>query len=520
MLEALPSMDSDPVERRLAAILNADVAGYSRLMADDENATIRIVTAYREQIELQIRQVRGRLVDFTGDNFLAEFSSPTEAVRCAIEIQQVLRALNANLSTERKMQFRMGIHLGEVRAQGERLFGTGINVAARLQGLAKPGELCISSKVFEEVRGNLDFRFEDLGEHEVKNIPEPVHVYAVEVPSEQVATDRSVTRYRRRLAVLATLLVLVVAAAVTWQSSVELRAWTAIYLPRITGGSVEQELGFVTTQDGVRIAYATSGSGPPFLYVLGWGTHLQLGLGSSLYGKGAVIAAYSAERTVVRYDGRGFGLSERTVDDFSLDALVADIEAVVDTLGFDRVAVYAMSTGAPAAIEYASRHPNRVSALVLIAASAGVTSSGGLEPASAEFNGTMELFRTSWDSDRVRAVMVQALEPNADEAERLVVDRLLQVCCTGPSIAGFFTAQKSMNLTESARRLRVPTLMVHSSDDRTIPIVDASALASVIPAVKFEILKGLGHRDTERSPRVIRIVLDFLAKTEGDAPTD
>jgi len=218
-------MDSDPVERRLAAILNADVAGYSRLMADDENATIRIVTAYREQIELQIRQVRGRLVDFTGDNFLAEFSSPTEAVRCAIEIQQVLRALNANLSTERKMQFRMGIHLGEVRAQGERLFGTGINVAARLQGLAKPGELCISKKVFEEVRGNLDFRFEDLGEHEVKNIPEPVHVYAVEVPSEQVATDRSVTRYRRRLAVLATLLVLVVAAAVTWQSS-QLRLMT------------------------------------------------------------------------------------------------------------------------------------------------------------------------------------------------------------------------------------------------------------------------------------------------------
>ena len=169
-------MDRDAVERRLAAILCADVVGYSRLMADDEDATVRTVTAYREQIELHVRQVRGRLVDFTGDNFLAEFRSPSQAVRCAVEIQQVLRALNANLSTERKMQFRMGVHLGEVRAEGERLFGTGINIAARLEGLAEPGGLCISSKVYDEVRGKLDLGFEDLGEQEVKNLPEPVRV--------------------------------------------------------------------------------------------------------------------------------------------------------------------------------------------------------------------------------------------------------------------------------------------------------------------------------------------------------
>ena len=162
-------VDPDAAERRLAAILSADVAGYSRLMADDEDATVRTVEAYREQIELHVRQARGRM-DFTGDNFLAEFRSPTEAVRCAVKIQQVLHALNANVSSERRMHFRMGVHMGEIRVEGERLFGTGINIAARLEGLADPGGLCISSSVYDEVRSKLDLVFEDLGALLVKGI--------------------------------------------------------------------------------------------------------------------------------------------------------------------------------------------------------------------------------------------------------------------------------------------------------------------------------------------------------------
>ena len=111
------------VQRRLAAILSADVEGYSRLMAGDEDATVQLVTAYREEVELLIRQHRGELVDFTGDNFLAEFGSAVAAVGCATEIQRVLNARNAPLPDDRKMQFRLGVHLGEVRVEGERLFG-------------------------------------------------------------------------------------------------------------------------------------------------------------------------------------------------------------------------------------------------------------------------------------------------------------------------------------------------------------------------------------------------------------
>jgi adenylate cyclase len=184
-------MGHNQAERRLAAILSADVAGYSRLMAEDADATIRAVTARREQIELNVRQHRGRLVDFTGDNFLVEFGSAVEALECAVEIQRVLAALNAELFPERKMEFRMGLHLGEVRAQEGRLFGTGVNVAARLEGLAEPGGICISSEVHGQVENELDLGYEDLGEQSVKNIPKPVRVYRVRLDGGQSAAAQA-----------------------------------------------------------------------------------------------------------------------------------------------------------------------------------------------------------------------------------------------------------------------------------------------------------------------------------------
>ncbi len=145
-----------PVERKLAAILHADVVGYSRLMADDEAATIRILGAYRDEISMLVPQHRGRVVDNPGDEFLAEFPTALDAVEVAVEIQRVLAARNAGLPEERRMEFRIGIHMGDVSTDGERIYGDGVNIAARLQSLAEPSGLCISSTVREQVRGNLE----------------------------------------------------------------------------------------------------------------------------------------------------------------------------------------------------------------------------------------------------------------------------------------------------------------------------------------------------------------------------
>jgi adenylate cyclase len=180
-------VDPDAVERKLAAILSADVAGYSRLMAEDEAATVRTLTDYREEMTVLIRQHRGRVVDSPGDNLLAEFPSALDAVSCAVEIQRVLQARNAALPPNRKMEFRIGLHLGDVRVEGDRIYGDGLNIASRLEGLAEAGGICISGIVHSQVRNKLDLGYEDLGDQSIKHLPEPVRVYRVGLKSEEAA---------------------------------------------------------------------------------------------------------------------------------------------------------------------------------------------------------------------------------------------------------------------------------------------------------------------------------------------
>lgn len=180
-------------ERRLVAILSADVVGYSRLMAEDEDATVRALRAYREEIELLVRQHRGRVVDFTGDNFLAEFPSAVNAALSAMEIQRVLAARNAPLDPHRRLEFRMGLNLGEVRVEGERIFGDGINIAARLEDLAEPGGICLSETVRNELASRLDLELDDLGEQKLKNIGRPVRAFRIgmEGPVKRSPTARA-----------------------------------------------------------------------------------------------------------------------------------------------------------------------------------------------------------------------------------------------------------------------------------------------------------------------------------------
>ena len=172
-------METQGVERKLAAVLSADVAGYSRLMGLDEEATLKTLTDYRTAMGALIAGHGGRIVGTAGDSVLAEFASAIEAVRCGIEIQQDLEGRNAELAPDRRMEFRIGINLGDVMIEGDDIYGDGINVAARLERISEPGGLCISATVFEHVRDRIPHDFEDLGEHSVKNITRPVRVYRV-----------------------------------------------------------------------------------------------------------------------------------------------------------------------------------------------------------------------------------------------------------------------------------------------------------------------------------------------------
>ncbi len=172
-------MTSEPYVRKLTAILSADVKGYSLLMANDDHATVRILTAYRAVMTRIIRAFRGRVVDSPGDNLLAEFPSVLDGVGCAVQIQSELKLRNRALPEKRRMKFRIGINLGDVIQEGERIYGDGVNIAARIEGLAEPEGICISGPAYDQVGNKVGLEYEYLGEHKVKNIIKPVRVYKI-----------------------------------------------------------------------------------------------------------------------------------------------------------------------------------------------------------------------------------------------------------------------------------------------------------------------------------------------------
>jgi len=179
-------MASDPVKRRLAAILAADIAGYSRLMGADEEGTLARLKAHRtELIDPKNKQHRGRVVKTTGDGILIEFPSVVDAVRCAIEVQQAMLERNAKVAEEKRIEFRVGINLGDVMVEGRDLYGDGVNIAARLEALSEPGGICISETVLNHVADKVAFDVEDAGEQTLKNIAKPVHVYRILVDPRQ-----------------------------------------------------------------------------------------------------------------------------------------------------------------------------------------------------------------------------------------------------------------------------------------------------------------------------------------------
>ena len=173
-------MPSERVERRLAAVLAADVAGYSRLMGRDEERTHEQLRTFRKTlVDPEIAAHRGRIVKNTGDGMLVEFASAVDAARCAMDIQRAIAKANADVSPELRIEFRIGIHVGDIIIDDNDIFGDGVNIAARLEGLAEPGGVCISDDAHRKIRGKIDIAFDDLGEQTLKNIAEPMRAWRV-----------------------------------------------------------------------------------------------------------------------------------------------------------------------------------------------------------------------------------------------------------------------------------------------------------------------------------------------------
>src|SRR5262249_979339 len=243
---------ADGLERKLAAILSADVAAYSRLMAEDEERTLQTFRAHKEVFEKLVQLHRGRVFNTAGDAILAEFGSAVEAVRCATEIQAALRTRNDQLSSERQVNFRIGVNLGDVIVQGGDLLGDGVNVAARLQGVVEPGGICISGSVYDQVLNKLSLSFKPLGELSYKNLPQPVRTFAIArvaglgvLPSP--ARRRQLVNGLGSRPFLIAALVLITSGGVSWGGShydhnrAEYAPTTGLHAPQVDQRRIERE---------------------------------------------------------------------------------------------------------------------------------------------------------------------------------------------------------------------------------------------------------------------------------------
>ena len=362
--------------RKLVAILAADIAGYSRLVGADEDRTLARLRGLRSDlIDPAISVHHGRVVKRTGDGILIEFRSVIDAVRCAIEVQDGMVERNTGLPPERCIEFRVGIHLGDVVEESDGdLMGDGVNIAARLEGIADRGGICISRQVLDQIEGKLDLSYRELGRQNLKNIVKPVEVYTI-------LFDTAVAPGSQFL----------------------------------TTANLKQEIRYCKAPDGVRLAYATVGTGPPILRSAHWLGHLE-------YDWELPIARHfllglANNHTLIRYDARGNGLSDWDVGEISLDAWVSDMETVADAAGLDRFPLLGVSQGCAVSIAYAVRHPERLSHLILYGGFAvGTNKRPNVTAADRErFAAMQTLVRQGWGADNpaFRQIFTSLMMPAA-----------------------------------------------------------------------------------------------------------
>jgi class 3 adenylate cyclase/pimeloyl-ACP methyl ester carboxylesterase len=453
-------MDEAPsIKRRLAAILAADIAGYSRLMGGDEAATVRDLKAHQAVILPLIGRHGGRVIDTAGDGILAEFPSVIGAAECAIEIQTLMAARNANVPEPRRMLFRIGINLGDVIHDESRIYGDGINVAARLEGIAEPGGICISRQVFEQVNRVVKAEFQALGPRTLKNIDHPVDVFVLAPSASAGRPGAGAT------------------AALT------------------------QDIRFCTAPDGVQLAYSTIGRGPLVVKTGNWMTHLEHDLESPYWRH--LYRELGRDYTLVRYDARGNGLSDRTVDDVSFEAFVRDLETVIEAASVDRFALFGISQGCAVAIAYAVRHPERVSRLILYGGYAlGARKRATTVAEQEQFAAMITLMRVGWGTANpaFRQLFTSQFMPDAPKEQAEWFNELQRITVSPEVAARSAEAGGEIDVTALLPQVRVPTLVMHARDDARVPFDAGRRMAAGIPGARFVPLQGRNHVFLESEP--------------------
>jgi class 3 adenylate cyclase/pimeloyl-ACP methyl ester carboxylesterase len=505
---AIASETSTSPTRQLAAIMFSDIAGYTLIMGRDEQEGLRAVRTHHELLQSLLPKYNGRILGDAGDGILMGFQSAVDAVRCACEMQ-------AALKDDAEFNVRIGIHVGDVVYSDNSVLGDGVNIASRIHALAPPGGICISERVYEEIRNQPGLPAKFLGEKTLKNVSRPIRVFGLATPG--IAIDGEANNsLRRRLPRRGLLVALVAIAATVLGYELlynEVATLARIYVPRMLTPEVDQTIAYCTTTDGVRIAYGTSGKGPPVVIVVGLLTHLKLGLFSPTYNS-AFLKPLIARHTVVQYDGRGFGMSDRGLKDYSVEARLRDLGAVVDTLKLDRFALYGISSGAEVSIAYAAKHPERVTRMVLYAGDVDNGPDESLTPDQRKVaDAATTLIVNAWGSGAIRELVASFEMPGASDVEKRFFSEVMRESATPEDFKAFYFALSQVDVKPLAVRVRVPTLIVQARNDQMNPLAHSKKVADLIPGARLVIVEGADHipmPGTAESEQIAQLVVPFL----------
>ena len=448
--------------RRLAAILAADVVGYSRLVSVDEaGALAGLAVLRRSIIEPTVAAHSGRLFKVMGDGFLVEFSSAVQAASCAIAIQKQTESMASAVDDARRMRLRIGIHVGDVIVEGEDLLGDGVNIAARLEAMAEPGTVCISRQVQDQIEGKVPLVCRSLGPQRLKNISKSVEAYVIGAAAGDA----------------------------------------------IEPDEMELKVNYCRAPDGVRLAYAVMGSGSPLVKTANWMNHLEFDWQNpDLH---HLYTSLARDFTLLRYDARGNGLSDWDVEDISLDAWVSHLEAVVDAAGLDRFALLGLSQGCAISVAFAVRHPERVTHLVLYGGFArGAYRRAKNESELQQAKALATLIRTGWGSETpvFRQLFSSLFMPGGTPEQLQRFAERQRKTTTAECAYRFFETTRSLDVSELLSKISVPTLVMHKRDDQVQPFEAGRELALGIPGARFVALPGQNHMPLSQDPETERML--------------
>jgi class 3 adenylate cyclase/pimeloyl-ACP methyl ester carboxylesterase len=445
-------------DRRLATILAIDVAGYSRMMqADAAELLAALNTIFHRVVKPRVAEHGGRVVKLLGDGALVEFPSAFSAIACATAIQTDLRGTPPPYSYREPIALRMGLHAGDVLAEGGDIFGDGVNIAARLQAAAEPGNILLSRTVADLAGGEVAQQLRREGVHRLKNIAAPVETLSVVFGDTAAQIDRE-------------------------------------KLARV------QEIRFCTASDGLRLAWTEVGSGPSLVKAPNWIGHLELDWRAP--GLGHIFASIAARCRLVRFDARGNGLSDWEMENISFDLFVDDLRCVFDAAGIERAPILAISQGCAVAVGFAARFPEHVSGIVMI----GGYPVGRAKRASAKdkerAKALKAMMAAGWDDDypSLRDLMAEIIVPSASVEDRRQYAEDMRQIISPENLARYRDVVDHLNVTGMLAQVQAPCLVMHCRGDRMQPIEQGRKLAAGLPNARFIALDSNSHEPTENEP--------------------